>query len=194
MKMERKREQKRAAILESAIGTFRADGYIGASMDDIARKAGVTKQTVYRYFESKEALYQAALEAQRDKSHSRFINELDREDTREALLHFARGFVGKHLSNEHLATMRLLMAEGPEAPEVTRAHFALGPRETREHLARFLVERFGMEDPEYAIKVLLSTLLSMTTEVLIGRCASPTQEEMDLHAEKTVGIFMKLLP
>lgn len=191
-KMERKREQKRTAILESAQETFRADGYIGANMDTIARKAGVTKQTVYRYFDSKETLFQATLEAQRDSDRSDFLDELDRPDAREALTRFAMGFLMVHMSERHLAGIRLMLSEGPTAPEMTRAYFAVGPQKTHERMAAFLKERFQVEDPEYAIRMLISTLLSMRMNVLVGLHAHPTKEELAEHAKQTVTMFMRL--
>lgn len=192
-KMEKKKELKRNAILEAAVDVFRKDGYIGASMDTIAARAGVTKQTVYRYYKAKEALYIAVLVHQKDTSHADFLSELDREDDREALLFFAKGFIRCHLSAEHLATMRLMMTEGPKAPEMARAHFALGPTDVHEALAAFFAERFNISDIDYATKMLTSTLLSMTMGVLLGRFDLPTAEDMDEHAERTVDIFMRLM-
>lgn len=192
-KMEKKKEQKRAAILQAAIETFRSEGYIGASMDAIASKAGVTKQTVYRYYNAKETLYAAMLAKQKERSSGHFIDELKRKDSREALLNFAKGFVKSHMSDEHLATMRLLFSEGPEAPELTQTHFAFGPKKVHERLTAFLNERFSLPDTEYAVKMLLSTLLSLTMNVLMGRNEPPTEEEMDEHAERTVDVFIRLL-
>ncbi|MEH0023119.1 MAG: TetR/AcrR family transcriptional regulator [Desulfobacter sp.] len=192
-KIERKKEQKRTAILTAARETFRTDGYIGAGMDKIAKSAGVTKQTVYRYFPSKEVLFRAALEAQRRETRNPFLDELDRKDTTEALLHFALGFLKTHMSEDHLAGIRLLVSEGPDAPEMTRSYFAVGPEKTEARLAGFLRERFGTRDPEYAVKVLINTLLSMRMGVLVGLTAPPSPEEMHDHAEKTVRIFMRTM-
>ena len=81
-KREQQRERKRRAILQADRETFLADGYLGAGMDRIARRAGVTKQTVYRYFKSKEALFTASLEAEREEDGGRYLKELEREDAR----------------------------------------------------------------------------------------------------------------
>ena len=192
-KLKQKKEQKRSNILRAAMETFHSDGYIGASMDSIARKSGVTKQTVYRYFDSKETLFKLALEAQRRENHIQFLEELEREDSREALRRFAIGFLEIHLSEQHLAGVRLLISEGPSAPEITRIHFALGPEKVEARLTDFLNERFQIDNPEYAVKVLLNTLLSMRMGLLIGLYDHPSREEIVSHAEKSVAIFMKLL-
>lgn len=50
-------ERIRAAILAAAEQVFLRDGFVGASMDDVARVAGSSKQTVYKHFGNKEALF-----------------------------------------------------------------------------------------------------------------------------------------
>jgi AcrR family transcriptional regulator len=192
-KLELKKEQKRGDILRAAQEVFSRSGYLGASMDQIAEQAGVTKQTVYRYFKSKEFLFQACLEAQRAERGESFAEELDREDACEALIRFSLGFLERHLSESHLAGVRLLIAEGPSAPEMTRAFFAVGPKKTQDRLLQFFKARFQVEDPEYVVKMFISTLLSLRMNVLVGLRPVPTKEELALHAKRTVAVCLKLL-
>ena len=49
--------RKHAAILEAAEQVFLRDGYLGANMDELTARAGVSKQTVYAHFGSKEGLF-----------------------------------------------------------------------------------------------------------------------------------------
>ena len=49
--------RKRAAILEAAQRVFFANGFVGASMDQVAATAAVSKQTVYKHFSDKKALF-----------------------------------------------------------------------------------------------------------------------------------------
>lgn len=51
----------RARILDAALEAFAEHGYAGASMSDIARRAGMAVANLYRYFAGKEALFEAAL-------------------------------------------------------------------------------------------------------------------------------------
>ena len=55
---------KRRQIIEGARAVFLAQGFDAASMSDIARKAGVSKGTLYVYFKSKEELFEAIAEEQ----------------------------------------------------------------------------------------------------------------------------------
>lgn len=54
---------RREQILEVALDVFAAAGFHGASMNDVADAAGVTKPVLYQHFDSKRELYQALLEA-----------------------------------------------------------------------------------------------------------------------------------
>jgi len=53
----RRKEARPAEILDAALKLFAEKGFAGTRMDDIARRAGVTKGTIYLYFENKEAVF-----------------------------------------------------------------------------------------------------------------------------------------
>lgn len=55
-------EERRAAILESALAVFAERGYHASSIDDIARHGGVSKALIYEHFDSKQDLYAELLE------------------------------------------------------------------------------------------------------------------------------------
>lgn len=59
-------EARRVLIVEAALGVFAEHGFQAASLDEIARRAGVTKPVLYDHFKSKRALYVALLERERD--------------------------------------------------------------------------------------------------------------------------------
>lgn len=54
--------ERRASILREAAGLFADKGFHGVSVDDIASAVGVSPAALYRYFRSKEALYEAVLD------------------------------------------------------------------------------------------------------------------------------------
>ena len=56
-------DQTRARILDAAIREFSENGLAGARTEQIAEAAGVNKALLYYYFQGKESLYDAALEA-----------------------------------------------------------------------------------------------------------------------------------
>src|SRR5437016_10730357 len=55
----RRKQARPSEILDAAKSEFVERGFAAARLEDIARRAGVTKGTVYLYFESKEALFKA---------------------------------------------------------------------------------------------------------------------------------------
>src|SRR6266571_636471 len=64
-------QAKREAIHVAAQELFTRQGFEGTSMDAIAEAAHVSKQTLYRYYENKEALFVATLRRQRGPPYSR---------------------------------------------------------------------------------------------------------------------------
>ncbi|HEX3929119.1 MAG TPA: TetR/AcrR family transcriptional regulator [Nocardioides sp.] len=61
------RRERRAQLLDSALGVFVAQGYHAAAMDDIAERAGVSKPVLYQHFPGKLELYLALLDAACDE-------------------------------------------------------------------------------------------------------------------------------
>jgi TetR/AcrR family transcriptional regulator len=88
--------ETRARVLDAALAAFAVNGLAGARTEDIAAAAGVNKALIYYYFDSKEKLYQAALELSaeriRDSSMAVFLREASPGERilRIALSHFDR--------------------------------------------------------------------------------------------------------
>jgi AcrR family transcriptional regulator len=192
-KSELNKNEKKQRILQAAQEIFQSSGFMGANMDKIAEKAQVTKQTIYRYFETKENLFKESLEAQRETTRNEFIEALGEEDTDTALRLFAFKFVSTHLSKRHLANIRLLVAEGPEVPEITKAFYTTGAEKTRTELLAFLRKAFPGKDVDFAATTFLSTLLSQRMAVLTGLTPEPSEDEIKDHADKTVDMLLQLL-
>ena len=60
----RRKELRRPEILEAAMDVFAARGFAAARLDEVAKRAGVTKGTLYLYFKNKEALFKALVQEQ----------------------------------------------------------------------------------------------------------------------------------
>src|SRR5260370_38125984 len=81
---------QRRQIIEGARAVFLAQGFDAASMSDIARKAGVSKGTLYVYFKSKDELFEAITEEQCSMQAER-VFELDDADHDVAAVLFKLG-------------------------------------------------------------------------------------------------------
>ena len=60
---EQQKEAKRLALVDAALSVFSRVGFAAAKMDDVAEEAGVSKGTVYLYFDSKEQLFEGMVKS-----------------------------------------------------------------------------------------------------------------------------------
>ena len=58
---ERRKQERPAELLAAALELFTERGYAATRLDDVARRAGVSKGTVYLYYSSKEELFKAVI-------------------------------------------------------------------------------------------------------------------------------------
>ncbi len=188
-KIEQNKEKKRRAILQAAQQVFLAEGFVQAGMDKIASLAQVTKQTVYRYYPSKEALFRATLVEMGGNTGRDFIRHLQDEDTEQALHKFALGFVRFHMTDEHLATFRLLVAEAGKAPGMAASFREVGPDDTTAKLQVFFSERLGLKDAEIVIRLWTGMLLSVRGGVLMGM-VSPDDAQLEEHARDATAFML----
>ena len=130
---------KAAKILDAARRVFMADGYGAASMDAIAKAAGVSKATVYAHFAGKDQLF-AAIIAERCRAHSAIpeLEDVERATPEEALLALGRSFASLVLAPEVLDLYRIVVAETPRFPELGRTLYETGPKRGIARLAAYL--------------------------------------------------------
>ena len=114
---------KRRQIMEGARTVFLASGFDGASMNDVARAAGVSKGTLYVYFDSKEQLFEALIREQRRQQAERLTElSLDSRDVRGVLLSFGCRLIEIMSRPDTLAQVRMVIAASAKFPSLA-AHF-----------------------------------------------------------------------
>lgn len=90
----------RAALIAAAVAEFSRKGFAGARVDEIAVSAGVNKQLVYHYFDSKQGLYLVALEAVyaeiREKEQKLSLGALEPLDAMAQLVGFSFDYLAEH--------------------------------------------------------------------------------------------------
>jgi TetR/AcrR family transcriptional regulator len=90
----------RAALIAAAVAEFSRKGFAGARVDEIAVSAGVNKQLVYHYFDSKQGLYLVALEAVyaeiREKEQKLSLGALEPMDAMAQLVGFSFDYLAEH--------------------------------------------------------------------------------------------------
>jgi AcrR family transcriptional regulator len=133
---ERRSERAAAATRQAALDLLREHGYQALTVDAIARRAGVSKATIYRWWPNKQAvLMDAFLEATTRELDWPDTGDL-RRDMREQVGRLVDAFTKTPLEQ----TMRTLIAEGQHDPALAQAYRErwLGPRRA---IARRALER-----------------------------------------------------
>lgn len=141
--LEGRTPRKRRAILAAATEVFLQHGYLGASMDEVAAKAGVSKQTVYKQFECKERLFAEIVLGTSDQLMDgllqAYVETLDgAADAREALRALAGRLLQTLTADSVLQLRRLVIAEADRFPEVCGAWFSSGFEKSLEALGQAL--------------------------------------------------------
>lgn len=118
----RRKEARPAEIAAAALDVFAEKGFTATRLEDIAARAGVSKGTVYLYFENKEALFKAAVEAVMTPAIE--AAEALAGDTRRPAADLLRDFIlgwWQMVGNTPLgAVPKLLVAESGNFPEIAR--------------------------------------------------------------------------
>ena len=90
----------RAALIAAAVAEFSRKGFAGARVDEIAAAAGVNKQLVYHYFDSKQGLYLVALESVyaeiREKEQKLSLGALEPMEAMAQLVGFSFDYLAEH--------------------------------------------------------------------------------------------------
>ena len=132
--------RKRAAILDAAEQVFLRDGYLGANMDELTALSGVSKQTVYAHFGSKEALFVELVESMTrgagDGVHTDDLPDPSSpDDLRTALTDYAVRQLTAVMAPRILRLRRLVIGEESRFPELARVLWENGPARAVDALA-----------------------------------------------------------
>jgi TetR/AcrR family transcriptional repressor of mexJK operon len=195
-----KSEQKADAILCAAAELFLRNGFQTTSMDAVAQRAGVSKQTVYSHFANKEELFKACIRAKVAGYGFEDTARVTTGDLRTALLTIARRFVDLLFDPEVIAMHRVVMAEAVSQPRIAALFYESGPQRTKAAVSVFLQEhvvrgrlRIGDDHLFYAAVQLLNMAIGMyQTELLLGLRQSVSDEELQPHLERVVEDFLRL--
>ncbi|MEX0278527.1 MAG: TetR/AcrR family transcriptional regulator [Ruegeria sp.] len=126
-------------VLRGAREVFMADGFEGASVDDIARTAGVSKATLYSYFPDKRLLFVEVAQTECNLMAERIISMIDEtKPLREVLMIAATQLAGFLVSEFSLQVFRVCVAERDRFPELGRSFYEAGPKNGQCQLAAYL--------------------------------------------------------
>ena len=110
-------------ILDAALVEFSQHGFVGTRIDDIARRAGLSKSGVYAHFGSKEQIFEALLTATLitdEPTHEPLPEDLDPASVRARVEAFIDEIYERFANPRAMAMLRLLVSEGVRFPDLVR--------------------------------------------------------------------------
>ena len=177
---------------------FLASGFDGASMNDIARSAGVSKGTLYAYFESKEDLFKEIIREQKAQTAERLCAFSREGDVRDMLADFGRRLMrqadrpGPHLAR--LAWSSALRKNfPPSAARCTRpVRCSARPGSPRSCAASRTPGVLRFPDPERAAWQFIDLCQSSVyKQVLFGVVERAAPKEIEATVGAAVDVFLK---
>lgn len=169
--------RKSEDILDAAAEVFSERG-LEAPVEEIARRAGVSKQTVYNHFGSKEDLLRALFDRRRELVMEPLDEAHGDEPLEDRLSDYVLRIVEAHLGAGHKSVLRSAIAAATTRPQIGVMVYEAGPKLGRRKLAAFLANeaaagRIAVTDPDEAAdflfgmaagSVLLRVMLDAPTE------------------------------
>ncbi|MBR0873100.1 TetR/AcrR family transcriptional regulator [Bradyrhizobium tropiciagri] len=119
-----KSAERRAAIVAAAMDEFIARGFAATRLDDVAKRAGVAKGTLYLHFKDKESMFEELI-------RTAVVPLIDRMaapppmtgPVRDAVERFAETFIREIAETRRGDIIRLIVAEGPRFPAIADFYF-----------------------------------------------------------------------
>ncbi|MGD0418755.1 MAG: TetR/AcrR family transcriptional regulator [Xanthobacteraceae bacterium] len=188
---------KRRQILEGARAVFLAQGFDAASMNDIARAAGVSKGTLYVYFKHKQELFDAIVE-QECTAQAEGIFDLDPNDrdVEAVLTRLGIGYVKFLCRPEKASAIRTVIAIADRMPEVGRRFYETGPASGIARLSDYLSAQvaagaLAVEDCEIAAAQFMeASHAALFKPIVFNFAPEPSAEQVERGVRIAVNVFL----
>ncbi len=192
-----RRGRKFEQVLDGARDVFLAEGYEGAGVDEIARRAGVSKATLYSYFPDKQLLFLevAKNECLRLSDDAMELMSADLP-VRDMLSIAAQRMTDFFNSDIAISVFRVCVAESERFPELAREFYRNGPELGRERLCEYLrccTEKgeLAIDDVEMAADQFAELCKSrLFTDRIFGIREKFTAAELDHIGQEAVETFL----
>ncbi|MCW0181647.1 MAG: TetR/AcrR family transcriptional regulator [Zavarzinia sp.] len=189
---------KQRQVMAAASELFMDQGFAGTSMDAVARKAGVSKATVYAHFASKEDLFEAMVaQGSVERFASLMTADLDTLGVEAALSTVAHEFMGVLTSPQSLKTLRLVMAEAGRRPDLAARFYRAGPAKVMAALTAYLERArargdLDIEDPRIAAELFFGMIRGdLHIRRMLGLADQLQRTDISRLADTAVAVFLK---
>lgn len=190
-------EQRRQALMEAARQVFLEHGYEGASIEEVMRRVGGSKASLYSYFGSKEGLFFDILAAHSEElTKDLKIPKVADEDVEWTLVAIGKRYLHMMLDNDRLGLFRVMFAEAQRFPDLARRFFECGPLRSRALLSRYLqlqseAGRLDCPDPDFAAAQFFELIKARPhTAQAFGLPPFPRESGIDVHVDASVKLFL----
>lgn len=181
---QRKRALAKAEqILQGATQVFLAQGYDSASMDQVAKTAGVSKQTLYTYFADKQALFEALVERMaKQRFEAAFENKIPEGDPEVVLPQLVSNSLARMTQDtEYHDFIRVMIGESKRFPELIQVFFRNVTLPSLDTISDYLKCHPELEipDAEATAHICLGALVfyMLTQEVMGGKAVLPMEQD-----------------
>lgn len=197
----REESAKRRQIMDGARAVFMADGFDAASMNEIARAAGVSKGTLYVYFASKEDLFAALIrEEKREQAEQTCQIDDDNGDVEAVLRGFGERLLDRMFRPTSIAHLRTVAAVAQKFPSIGQAFYEAGPQYGQRRLAAYLVRQaaagsIAVDDPLLAASLFIDMCKSVhLLPVLMCVEEPPSAAAILRHVAAVTAVFLRAYP
>jgi TetR/AcrR family transcriptional repressor of mexJK operon len=188
--------ETRRIVVEAATMAFLEDGFVGASTAAIARRAGVSKRTVYEIASTKSDLLAMVIAERRAIGHREAPQgDLAALGAKEALTVALRGFAWSALTEEVVRLHQLAIGQVMNAPELAAVVYREGPERTNLEFLALIenLERLGLleiREPGAAVSMLLGFVHEKLRAAVFRALPLPNKNEIEVGIEATIAMFL----
>lgn len=185
---------QRLLIADSARKLFIEKGYGRTTTDEVAAQCRISKQTLYRLFPGKPALFSAVVDAHR-YSMLALPGDYDTVPIEQALQQIFRIDIDPQSERDNLALLRLVMLESQQHPELEELLFRYGADKARADLSKWLKarckrDRIDIGDVDSVTHILLDMIFGPMVLKLDAVVARRRPQQRQDHVRRCISIFL----
>jgi len=183
---------RRTAIAERAAEMFSSQGFAGTTTEDVAVACGISKQTLYRLFPSKTALFAAVIDHHRQEMLD--FSDTDGVDDATALERIFRIDIDAEADYARTRLVRVVVAEVADHPELGELMARHGGDKARAELGAWLAARalLGPDgvDPDIQADILLNMMFGAVLAKELGDLNFPGRERRRAYLRQCIRVFL----
>ncbi len=190
-------EKRREAILDAGLELFLKKGYSAVSVDEIIRKSGGSKSSVYEYFGTKEGLFKEIIsKVAEEVMKPAKVPSSEGRTPREVLTALGNSLCNQVLNDTGIGLYRLAVSSSVRFPKVARVFYDAGPGHNMKAIAEYLKKeadagRLRIKDPMRASYFFSGMLLVRDHIAMpLGCLPPPSREEIREMVDEAVDVFM----